>query len=68
MGWGDLPGHELPPITAEWLEKGVTTVDRLVHEIRQGVVQPGPSNLRHCQYCDARDACRYESTEAVRTA
>jgi ATP-dependent helicase/DNAse subunit B len=67
VGWGDLPGHDLPPITAEWLEKGVTTVERLVHEIREGVVQPAPSNLRHCQYCDARDACRYESTEAVRT-
>jgi ATP-dependent helicase/DNAse subunit B len=68
VGWGDLPGYELPAITAEWLEKGVTTVDRLAREIRGGAVQPQPSDLKHCAYCDFRDACRFEEAEAARGA
>ena len=68
VGWGDLPGYELQPITPEWLERGLATVDRLAREIREGRVQPGPSNLKHCEYCDFRDACRYEGAEAVREA
>ena len=40
----------------------------MTHEIREGSVQPNPSNLKHCGYCDFRDACRYEGAEAVRGA
>ena len=68
VGWGDLPGYNLPPITAQWLEKGVATVDRVAREIREGIVQPHPSDVKHCVYCDFRDACRYEGAEAVRGA
>jgi CRISPR/Cas system-associated exonuclease Cas4 (RecB family) len=68
VGWGELPGYELAPITAEWLEKGLATVARVTQEIRDGGVQPNPSNLKHCDYCDFRDACRYEGAEAVREA
>jgi RecB family exonuclease len=68
FGWGDLPGHNLQPLTSEWLEKGLETVARVSREIREGAVQPSPSNLRHCDYCEFRDACRYEGAEAVRGA
>ncbi len=67
-GWGDLPGYDLPPITTEWLDKGLDTVDRVAREIRQGTVRPNPSDLKHCVYCDFRDACRYEGAEAAREA
>jgi ATP-dependent helicase/DNAse subunit B len=68
VGWGTLPGYDLHPMTPEWMEKGISTVERLAAEIWQGTVQPKPSNARHCDYCDARDACRYEATGAVETA
>lgn len=68
VGWGDLPGVDLPPITAEWLEKGLATVDRVAREIREGAVQPHPSNLKHCVYCNFRDACRWEGADAARGA
>ena len=68
VGWGDLPGLKLAPITSDWLEKGLETVGRMTSEIRDGVVQARPSDLRHCEYCDFRDACRYEGAEAVRGA
>jgi ATP-dependent helicase/DNAse subunit B len=68
VGWGELPGMELNAITAEWREKGLSAVSRVTGEIRNGSIQPNPSNLRHCEYCDFRDACRYEHTEAMRGA
>jgi hypothetical protein len=68
VGWGNLPGYDLPPITVEWLEKGLATVDRMTQQIREGIVQPNPSDLKHCGYCDFRDACRFEGAEAVRGA
>lgn len=68
VGWGDLPGYDLLPITPEWLEKGLATVDRLTQEIRQGIVQPNPANVKHCAWCDYRDTCRYEGAEAVQSA
>jgi ATP-dependent helicase/DNAse subunit B len=68
FGWGTLPGHNLQPLTPEWIEKGLETVARLTREIREGIVQPHPASLRHCGYCEFRDACRYEGTTAVRGA
>ncbi len=68
VGWGELPNQKLSPITAEWLDNGLATVDRVAREIREGTVQPNPSNLKHCQFCDFRDACRYEGAEAARGA
>jgi len=68
FGWGNLPGYDLLPMTPEWLEKGRETVARVTREIRAGVVQPKPSDLKHCAWCDFRDACRYEGAEAVRGA
>jgi RecB family exonuclease len=68
VGWGDLEGYDLTPITGEWLQRGLNVVERLTREIREGVVQPRPSNLKHCEYCDFRDACRYEGAEAARGA
>jgi ATP-dependent helicase/DNAse subunit B len=61
FGWGTLPGHNLQPLSPEWIEKGVETVARLTREIREGAVQPHPASLKNCSYCDFRDACRYES-------
>jgi len=68
VGWGELPGYDLPPLTQEWLDKGLETAARLAAEIRAGTVQPHPSDTKHCRHCDFRDACRYESAEAVRPA
>lgn len=67
-GWGDLPNQQLAPMTAEWLDRGLATVDRMVEQIREGIIQPNPADLKHCGWCDVKDACRYESTEATRTA
>ncbi len=68
VGWGELPGHDLAPLTPEWIEKGITTVERVAREIREGTVRPQPSNSKHCEYCEFRDACRFEEAEAVREA
>jgi ATP-dependent helicase/DNAse subunit B len=68
FGWGNLPGHALQPLTSEWLDKGLETVARVTREIREGSVEPHPSDLKHCEYCEFRDACRYEGAEAVRGA
>ncbi len=68
FGWGNLPGRELHPLTSEWLEKGLETVARVASEIREGIIQPRPSDLKHCQYCEFRDGCRYEDVAAVRGA
>jgi CRISPR/Cas system-associated exonuclease Cas4 (RecB family) len=65
VGWGELPGYPLAPITPEWIEKGLATVEQVTRAIREGVVSPHPSNLKHCEYCDYRDACRYEGSEAA---
>jgi ATP-dependent helicase/DNAse subunit B len=65
VGWGELPGYPLAPITPEWIEKGLSTVEQVTRAIREGVVSPHPSNLKHCEYCDYRDACRYEGSEAA---
>src|SRR5262249_41759984 len=54
-GWGDLPGYALPPITEEWLQRGLATVERFAREIREGTVEPRPANVKHCEYCDFRD-------------
>jgi ATP-dependent helicase/DNAse subunit B len=59
-GWGHLPGYNLLPITADWLQKGLDAVERFTREIREGRVEAHPSAQKHCVYCDFRDACRYE--------
>jgi RecB family exonuclease len=68
VGWGEVPGYELQPLTEEWLESGLETVARLVEEIRGGTVEPRPSDAKQCEHCDFRDTCRYESAEAAREA
>lgn len=68
FGWGNLSGYTLQPLTSEWLDKGMETVARVVSGIREGAVQPHPSDLKHCEHCDFRDACRYEGAEAVQGA
>jgi ATP-dependent helicase/DNAse subunit B len=68
VGWGELADYDLRPLTQEWLDNGLETVARLATEIRAGTVRPRPSDTKHCRYCDFRDACRYESAEAVSPA
>src|SRR5690349_16803204 len=33
VGWGKLAGYDLPPITSEWLQKGLEMVGRVTGEI-----------------------------------
>jgi RecB family exonuclease len=68
FGWGNLTGYNLLPLTSEWLDRGLETVARVTREIREGAVQAKPSDLKHCEYCDFRDACRYEGVEAAKGA
>jgi RecB family exonuclease len=69
FGWGAVPGvdlglHEMPP---RWKEDARDrTVERL-GEFLGGAVHADPTEAGDCQWCDFRDACRYQQTEALVT-
>ena len=67
-GWGLVPGLELEPMTAEWMEFALDRVRNAVAEFRGGVILPRPLHTDPCRYCDYRDACRVEQPALVRGA
>jgi ATP-dependent helicase/DNAse subunit B len=68
VGWGDVPGLDLQPMTTEWMEDALHRVSTTVSEFRSGAIKPKPAAVKQCQYCTFNDACRIEQPIAVPAA
>jgi ATP-dependent helicase/DNAse subunit B len=69
FGWGAVPGVDLGlrEMPERWKEDARDrTVERLAGFFG-GAVHPDPTESGDCQWCNFRDACRYERTEALVT-
>jgi RecB family exonuclease len=64
VGWSvdRIAGSEEFP--KGWFEKARESTLSVIGEIRAGTIAPDPSDLKHCKYCDFRDACRFDSARA----
>ena len=48
-----------------WLETARERALRIVDEMRSGRVEIAPADRDNCRFCDARDICRIEVSEAA---
>ncbi|HEY7388652.1 MAG TPA: PD-(D/E)XK nuclease family protein [Bryobacteraceae bacterium] len=64
IGWSEKGVLGSGPIPAEWSE-APERVTQIAGQIRQGRIAPMPADPRTCGYCDSRDICRIEVTQAT---
>jgi ATP-dependent helicase/DNAse subunit B len=68
-GWGEKPDWlgkaKVEPFAPEWLDAAVERSMDAMRTILAGRVEPAPSDLTKCRYCDFRYACRYAGVEVV---
>jgi ATP-dependent helicase/DNAse subunit B len=63
IGWSESGLVGSNPIPPEWSETS-ERVAQIAGQIRQGRIAPMPADPKTCGYCDARDICRIEVTQA----
>ena len=66
-GWGvplaACKAGAIQPFSPEWLTGAVERGLRIAQEIVSGRIEPHPSDLSKCRYCDFRDVCRFVAAE-----
>ena len=64
VGWSEeqLLGTEAFP--AGWFDAARERTLGVIGQIRAGRIEPLPADIKHCQYCDFRDACRVDARRA----
>jgi ATP-dependent helicase/DNAse subunit B len=63
IGWSEsglVGSNPIPPAWSETPER----VTQIAAQIRQGRIAPMPADPKTCGYCDSRDICRIEVTQA----
>jgi len=65
VGWSDENLLTGEPFPAGWFEQARERTLGVIEQIRAGRVEPDPADLKHCEYCDFRDACRVEPRKAA---
>jgi ATP-dependent helicase/DNAse subunit B len=63
IGWSESGLACSSPIPPEWSETP-ERVTQIAAQMRQGRIAPMPADTKTCGYCDARDICRIEVTQA----
>ena len=56
------------PDPAELMAQAQERTLAVVEQVRQGVIEPKPSDLSNCNWCDYRDACRARERVAAQAA
>ncbi len=56
------------PDPAELMEQAEQRTLSVVDQVRQGVIEPKPSDLSNCKWCTYRDACRARERVAAQAA
>jgi ATP-dependent helicase/DNAse subunit B len=64
-GWSEEPLLKSVPMPERWLEATRERVLAIVEEIHSGRIAIAPADPGRCAWCDARDLCRIEQTEAL---
>jgi ATP-dependent helicase/DNAse subunit B len=67
-GWSDSGILDGIPIPEGWFARTEARAIDIVEQIRSGTVAPAPVDRGRCRWCDARDICRIDATQAVATA
>jgi len=66
-GWGErlasCKAGAIVPFTPEWLTRAAEQGLRAAQEIMSGRIEPVPSDVSKCRYCDFRDVCRFAAAE-----
>jgi ATP-dependent helicase/DNAse subunit B len=68
-GWGEKPGWlpaiAVEPFTPDWLAAAVARSTSSLREIACGRIEPSPSDVSKCGFCDFKDVCRYPGVETA---
>ncbi|HEY2016073.1 MAG TPA: PD-(D/E)XK nuclease family protein [Bryobacteraceae bacterium] len=67
VGWSEAPVAELPHVglPESWRDRAEARTLQVVAEIRGGRVEVAPADVDNCHFCDFRDACRVQLSQAA---